>query len=471
MQTLERAAWCLIAVLLMCPASWAQDRGAGREAAARRAVGARAAMHERLRAIRLNRPSHGKLLEKLGSRLQQANREGSGDGNFDNYSIVIPLVTSEDGARTNVGLNNFTRYSVQKGRADPEASVLILLYDPSGKLDRVGFYNVRSNQMLQINDIFGHRDMVPEAGGGTATTGWLHIFSDEPITAWASVILDRVSNDPAMELAIADQILKPLAYVESQGTPSNPLLIQSSVKARSFKSRLAVVNIGTGTGTLRIKLFDRNGALQKSLPPVDVGGFGMYVNNDIRSSVPGTYGQIVIEVDYPEEYDGEPVIVATSLVESTTGPFAGFFPAFALPQPDTPAIAGIWEGDLTGAITNAEVKLTLHQERDMLYGVLQVLSGAFPTLMQDFYVMGEVSEGSIALEILNFFDASPTGNVRRPLIGFRLFASEVKEEVEEEVKRKIMSGNTIYFDQMERFGKGEFRFERKHDLYDPKEFE
>ena len=70
----------------------------------------------------------------------------------------------------------------------------------------------------------------------------------------------------------------------------------------------------------------------------------MFVSNDIRSSVPGTYGQIVIEVDYPEEYDGEPQIVATSLVESTTGPFAGFFPAFSLPQPNTMAIAGIWEG-------------------------------------------------------------------------------------------------------------------------------
>ena len=84
------------------------------------------------------------------------------------------------------------------------------------------------------------------------------------------MILDRESNDPAMELAIADQIFKPAAYVESQGTPSNPLLIQSSVKAGSFKSRLAVVNIGSGTGRLRIKLFDRNGVLQGALPPVDV---------------------------------------------------------------------------------------------------------------------------------------------------------------------------------------------------------
>ena len=384
---------------------------------------------------------------------------------------MIPLVTNEDGARTNVGLNNFTRNSVQTV-AVPEASVLILLYDPYGNLDRTGFYNVRSNQMLQINDIFSHKDMEPESGRGTATTGWLHIFSDEPITAWASVILDRMSNDPAMELAIADQIFKPLAFVESQGTPSNPLLIQSSVKAGSFKSRLAVVNIGVGTGRLRIKLFDRNGALQRSLPPVDVRKHAMFVSDDIRSSVPGSYGQIIIEVDYPEEYDGEPVIVATSLVESNTGPFAGFFPAFAMPQPDTMAIAGIWQGHLKGAIMDAEVKLSLHQERNMLYGALQILNGVFPTRMRDFHVLGEISEGNIFLEILNFFDAPATGNVRRPLIGFRLFAREVKVEVEEEeVKRQIISGNTIYFDQMERYGKGEFRLERKHDLYDLKELE
>ena len=245
---------------------------------------------------------------------------------------------------------------MHKGKADPEASVVILLYDPSGNLDRAGIFSVRPNQMLQINDIFSKLN--PEDGGGAATTGWLHIFSDEPITAWASVILDRVSNDPAMELAIADQIFKPAAYIESQGTPSNPLLIQSSVKAGSFKSRLAVVNIGPGTGTLRIKIFDRNGVQIGSLPPVDIGEFGMFVSNDIRSSLPGTYGQIVIEVDYPERYDGEPVIVATSLVESTTGPFAGFFPAFAMPRPDTPAVAGIWEGDLTGEIMNAQVQVT-----------------------------------------------------------------------------------------------------------------
>ena len=457
MQTLQRTIWCLCAVLLLSPATWAQDRGASRAAAARRTVGAREAMQDRVRAIRLSQSNLTRSLLQLQAHLQQTNQE-SYEG--DNYVNLIPLVTNEDGARTNVGLNNFSRFSVHKGD-NPVASVAIGLYDPSGELDRRGVYDVRSNQMLQINDIFS--ELNPVSGGGAATTGWLLIFSDEPITAWASVILDRVSNDPAMELAIADQILKPAAFVESQGTPFNPLLIPSSVKAGSFKSRLAVVNIGNGAGRLRINLFNRNGVLQESLPPVDVKENGMFVDNDIRSSVPGTYGQIVIEVEdlNPELFDEEPRIVATSLVESTTGPFAGFFPAFALPQPDNPAIAGVWQGDVTGGIMNATVQVTLYQERDMLYGVLEILSGTFPTIDREFLIAGEVVNGSFLLEIRNFFDAPPTEDALPPFIGYRLFA--------EEIDGNTMNGDTIYFDEADRFDKGNFSLTRVGAVYPPQE--
>ena len=463
MRTLERMTWCLIAVLLTSPVCWARDRSAGREAAARRVAGAREAMQERLRAIALSRSRLDRSLPQLQRHLQQANQEGSGDGAFDNYSMVIPLVTSQNGARTNLGLNNFTRFSVQKGRADPEASVLVLLFDPSGKLDRFGIYKVQSSQMLQINRIM--TSLPPADGGGTATAGWLLIFSDEPITAWASVILDRANNDPAVQLAIADQILKPAAFVESRGTPSNPLLIKSSVKSGSFKSRLAVVNVGVGPGRLRIKLFDHNGSLQTSLPPVDVGANGMFVSDDIRSSVPGTFGQIVIEVEdlTPDQLDLQPRIVATSLVESTTGPFAGFFPAFAMPQPDTPAMAGIWEGDLTGAIANARVKVTLFQERDMLYGALKILSGTFPTTWREFQLGGAIVNGTIRLEVEDFFDDCSAEGDPCSFVGYRLFA--------EGIEGRMMSGDTIYFDEMDRFDKGRFTLERIHDLYDPKEAE
>ena len=453
MKALEQATWCLTAVLLMSLASWAQDRGAGRAAAARRAVRAGDAMQDRVRAIRLDRSDPTRSLLKQQIQLQQAHQE-SFEG--DNYTAVIPLVTNENGARTNVGLNNFSRFSVHQG-ADPSASVAIALYDPSGNLDRTGVYDVRSNQMLQINDIFGSLD--PFDGGGAATSGWLLILSDEPVTAWASVILDRASNDPAMELAIADQIFKPSPFVESQGTPSNPLLIQASVKAGSFKSRLAVVNIGNGEGRLRIKLFDRNGVLQESLPPAYVRASGMFVSNDIRSSAPGTYGPIVIEVEdlNPARNDLEPRIVATSLVESTTGPFAGFLPAFALPQPGTPAIAGVWEGNVTGTSMNARVRVTLYQERDMLYGALGVLSGSFPTTDREFYVSGEVVNGTFSLDIQNRFDDCFEDDDPCTFIGYRMFALSISGDA--------MNGDSIYFDETERFDKGNFSLTRVSAVY------
>ena len=129
MQTLQRTTWCLCAVLLLSPATWAQDRGTGREAAVRRAVGARKAMQDRLRAIRLSRSNLNPSLPQLRSHLQQANQEGSEDGDYDNYSIVIPLVTNEDGARTNVGLNKPGIY-----RRAPTRKPAVLL-DPSGTLE------------------------------------------------------------------------------------------------------------------------------------------------------------------------------------------------------------------------------------------------------------------------------------------------------------------------------------------------
>ncbi len=457
MQTLERTIWCLSAVLLLSLASWAQDRGAGREAAARRTAGGRAAMQDRVRAIRLNQSSLAPSLLKLRRHLQQANQE-SFEG--DNYISLIPLVTNENGSRTNVGLNNFSRFSVRNG-ADPVANVLIQLRDPSGKLDREGVFSVRSNEMRQVNRIM--TALPPVDGGGAATTGWLLIFSDEPITTWASVILDQVNNDPAMELAIADQIYKPAAYVESTGTPSNPLLIQSSVKAGSFKSRLAVVNIGSGPGRLRIKLFDRTGRLQRTLSPVDVGGFGMYVNNDIRSTVPGTWGQIIIEVEdlRPAQPDREPLIIATSLVESTTGPFAGFFPAFAMPRSNTPAIAGIWEGSVTGQIMNAQVRVTLYQERDMLYGLLEILSGTFPTVNRHFLVRGAVSNGTYELEVQDFFDDCSGQGAPCTFIGYRMFAPSISGDT--------MDGDTIYFDESDQFDKGNFSLTRVGAVYPPAE--
>ena len=412
-------------------------------------------MQDRIDAIRLSLPNSAQTLSSLPLQVDQANQDGAGGDNFVN---ILPFVTSENGARTNIGINNFSQSSLSQA-VDPVANVGIGLYGPSGELDRAGSFSVRSNEMRQINGIINALD--PVDGRGTVTTGWLLIFSDEPVTAWASVILDRTSNDPAMLVAIADQILKPAAFVESQGTPSNPLLIHSSVKAGAFKSRLAVVNIGSGQGRVTVKLFNQAGALQETLPAMDIDPSGMFASDDIRLPVPGTFGPITIEVeDIGDENDGTPRIVATSLIESTTGPFAGFLPAFALPQPNASAIAGIWEGSVTGAIMNANVRLTLFQERDMLYGSFDILSGAFPTTDQSFRIQGDVIDGSVLLEVQEVLDdCRQIGSDPCTMFGYRLFTQSINGGT--------LSGDTIYVDRSGRSDSGTFTLDRVGDIYPP----
>ncbi|MYC83005.1 MAG: hypothetical protein F4X19_13065 [Acidobacteria bacterium] len=448
MRIFKRTIWCLSSLFLLSSASLAQNRAAGGHR-----VDQRQAMQDRVRAIRHSLSNPGRSLSRLPIQVDQARQEGIEGTNFVN---IIPFVTKENGSRTNVGINNFSQSSLaREGR--PTATVEIGLYGPSGDLDRSGIFSVRSNEMLQINHIINVLD--PVQGGGSATTGWLLIFSDEPVTAWASVILDQTSNDPAMLVAIADQIFKPAAFVESQGTPSNPLLIYSSVKGGAFKSRLAVVNIGSGAGRVRVKLFSQAGALQEELPAVAVEKNEMFVSDDIRMPVPGTFGPITIEVeDVDTNDDALPRIVATSLIESTTGPFAGFLPAFALPQPTTSAIAGVWEGSVTGGITNAEVRLTLYQERDMLYGSLEILSGAFPTTDRFFDIKGDVIDGSVLLEIQQVLD-----DCRHPdsdpctVFAYRLFA--------ESLSGNTLSGDSVYIDGSGRSGSGGFTLDRMGAIY------
>ena len=146
-------------------------------------------------------------------------------------------------------------------------------------------------------------------------------------------------------------------------------------------------------------------------------------------------------------------------MESTTGPFAGFFPAFALPQPDTTAIAGVWEGSVTGKIMNAQVRVTLFQERDMLYGTLDILSGTFPTIDREFLVGGEVVNGSFFLEIRDLFDACVSEDDPCRFIGYRLFAPSISGDV--------MNGDTIYFDEADRYDKGNFSLTRVSAVYPP----
>ena len=97
----------------------------------------------------------------------------------------------------------------------------------------------------------------------------------------------------------------------------------------------------------------------------------------------------------------------------------------------------------------------------MLYGLLEILSGTFPTIDREFLVSGEVVNGSFFLEIQDRFDACYEEDDPCTFIGYRLFAAA------EEVEGKIMSGDTIYFDEMDRFDRGNFSLTRVRDVFAP----
>ncbi len=352
----------------------------------------------------------------------------------DSYVSIVTYVTTENNTRSNLGLNNFTTDSVVKGPS-PAANVSIGLFNPQGNLAGQGTKVVQSNQMLQVNNIIA--DL-----GGTSPSGWLLIFSDEPITAWASVIFNS-SQDPSIELAIADQVYKPAGFVESQGTIYNPLMIQSSAKVGVFASSLVVANIGSGDGVLNIKIYDKDGGLMTTLPPVSIKANGMYINNDIRSTVAGSFGPIVISLDDPISDGKAPRIVAASIVKSDKDT-SSFFPGFGLPQGNTKSIAGYYTGSLTGTLLNCQVEAYLYQERDMLYGTLAVKSGSFPLNEKSFLLSGEVINNKYLLQTQDAFDS----DAPQTFFLLRLFG-----QFDSSV---TINGDLIYFDEQSRKDIGSF---------------
>jgi hypothetical protein len=298
------------------------------------------------------------------------------------YIYLIPFVTKENNYRTNLGLNNNCENSFVNG-LNPSANILIGLFDQQGTLAGTGFYTVQTNQMLQLNDVITSLQ-------GNIDTGWLILFSDEPISAWASVISNS-TNDPSIEQAIPMQIVKPSAYVENlaDGYFGTRLLIPSSTKTGSYQSSLVVVNIGMDAGPFTIKIYNNSGQLIDS-KYISISSNGLYVNNDIRSSASGTYGQIVIEPN-----SDTLILAANSNVVSSSGNGA-FFPAVTLPPPERKSMAGIWEGSLTGDSTDAQVKVMLFQEGSILYGFIDKVSGSFPTQLNSFLIHGMIRTSGLA---------------------------------------------------------------------------
>ena len=138
MRTRQWKSCCLTGVLLLSSVALAQDRGTGREAVAgRTSVGGRKAMQDRARAVRQEQSSHHRSLLRLRSQLEQAN-QASFEG--DNFVNIIPFVTNENGARTNIGINNFSQSLTVLRERTPRPACQIELYDTSGNLDRIGIY-------------------------------------------------------------------------------------------------------------------------------------------------------------------------------------------------------------------------------------------------------------------------------------------------------------------------------------------
>ena len=378
-----------------------------------------------------------KILEHARTRLE-GDAQVSTDGA--SYVSIIPYVAADANTRTNLGLNNFSQNSLTHGPS-PNTSVVIGLFDAQGNPSGSGEFTVGSNHLLQLDNIISRL-------GGNIAAGWLLIYSDEPLTAWASVVRND-NNDPAIELAIADQINKPVAFVESTGTR---LMIQSSAKGATFQSSLAVVNVGAGDGNLVVKIYDNVGVLLDTKTTF-LRADGMYIDNDIRSNAPGTFGQIVIEVTDANASDEKaPRLVANSFIRSSNGT-SGFFPAFALPEANTISIAGIWDGTLSGGtLINAQARIELFQERDMLYGSLEILSGTFPTTRRNFLVVGDIIDNSYVIQIQNIFDSDPSLS----LLSYRLFGELVGGRLQ---------GDTIYFDERNRSSVGTFNLGRTGDIY------
>src|SRR4030095_12508128 len=378
-----------------------------------------------------------KILEHARTRVD-GDAQVSSDGS--SYVSIIPYVAADANTPTNLGLNNFSSNSLTHG-ANPNPTVVIGLLDPQGKVSGNMELTVRSNQMLQLNNIISEL-------GSTIAAGWLLIYSDEPLTAWASIVRND-NDDPAIELAVADQINKPAAFVESTGTR---LMIQSSAKLGAFQSSLAVVNVGSGDGNLVVKLYDNAGSLINTKTAF-LRADGIYIDNDIRSNVTGTFGQIVIEVTDANASDSNtPRLVANSFIRSTNGT-SGFFPAFAMPQSNTTSIAGRWEGTLSGgSLINAQARIDLFQERAMLYGRLEILSGTFPTTSKNFLVVGDVVDNSYVIQFQNIFD----GDSNHSLISYRLFGL---------LSGGRIQGDAIYFDELNRSSVGTFHLGSEGDIY------
>ncbi len=302
---------------------------------------------------------------------------------YANYSFacIIPYVTQADNTHTNIGINNFSNVSLTQGN-NPSAQILVELFDSQGNLKNSATYTVNSNQMSQINNIVENSNLGQD-------TGWVRIWSTEPISAWASVIYND-TTDSAIELGVP---LNPAWEMEGTATSTSyrtgRLMIASSVKTDSWQSSLVVTNASWSTGgNFQVTFYDNLGQVIRS-ETHSIPANGMYVNPDIRSEFPGTYGPIIIE----PQTTGL-MLTACSTVKNPSAHYASFFTAQTIPPANTMNIGGVWEGDIP--MSNSGIihaKMTLYQNKSMVFGYGLMNGGPYSNTQ---YTMGGVLSGTIA---------------------------------------------------------------------------
>ena len=221
------------------------------------------------------------------------------------------------------------------------------------------------------------------------------------------------------------------------------------MKTDTFQSSLVVLNFNNSTGPFTIETYDNNGHLLGT-KSVTIGAGGMYVDNDIRSSFPGTFGEIVITPGQGTTLR----LIANSIVKSANGTGA-FFPAFTLPSADTGSGAGIWDGTVTGTLMNGQIKLELHQERQMVYGRLIVVSGSFPTTTKTIPIYGLASLNEpLALQNTFLTDTDSAGTI----FSLRIIATV-------HFGRKVIDGSITYYDAKSRSDTATLSVTRSGSIY------
>ena len=224
------------------------------------------------------------------SRVSGANQSGGFFEGLD-YSEastfqIIPSVAQNAERRTNIGINNIT---------DRTASVWVRLKSKGGSELGVLHVLVPPRGLTQLNDVA--RELV-NADMGAGLEGFIELYSDQPILAWASQI-DNRTNDPAFNVA------------QAQG--SSGLLFRST-NLGNFRSSLVVVNGNDVEAIVDMVSRDESGEIRGKLRGLSIPAKGYFSSANVLQTLGVSQGSGTVEII---STNGQPVI-ATSRIYSNS---------------------------------------------------------------------------------------------------------------------------------------------------------